>query len=141
LPIAAVFGVVACTPDPAPSNDDLDDDETDTGDGDPGDGDPGDRDPGDGDGDGDPVEGLSYWKDAKAIIDAGCVTCHVAGGIGPFALETWEQVEQFAPILAPAIADLSMPPWPPNAECNSYHDDRSLTDAERELLLEWIAIG
>lgn len=129
---------LSCASDPAPS-----DGGSETGDGD-GDGDSGDGD-GDGDttgdGDGDPNEGLSYWKDAKAILDARCVTCHVEGGIGPFALESWEQVEPFAPIIAPAIADLTMPPWPPNAECNSYEDDRSLTDAERELLLEWVAIG
>src|SRR5690606_17414416 len=47
----------------------------------------------------------------------------------------------FALILGPAIADLSMPPWPPNADCNSYEDDRSLTLEQRELLLEWIALG
>ena len=110
------------------------------GDGDPstGDGDP--TTTGDGDGDGDGVA-LSYWKDAKSVIDHNCVTCHVAGGIGPFALETWDQVEQFAPLLGAAIGALTMPPWPPNAECNSYEDDRSLATAERELLLEWIAAG
>lgn len=112
------------------------------GDGDPstgdGDGDPGDGDPGDGDGE---ASTATYWKDTKPVLDARCVSCHVAGGIGPFALETWEQVEQWAPILAPSIGDLSMPPWPPSETCNTYSDDRSLTLAERELLLGWIDAG
>ena len=84
---------------------------------------------------------MTYWKDAKALLDANCVTCHRDGGIGPFALETWDQVEQWAPVLSPSIGDLSMPPWPPNADCNTYEDQRSLELAERELLLEWIAAG
>jgi hypothetical protein len=112
------------------------------GDGDPstGDGDPstGDGDPGDGDGE---AASATYWEDTKAIIDAHCVSCHVEGGIGPFALETWAQVEEWAPILAPAIGNLSMPPWPPNPTCNTYADARSLTVAERELLLGWIDLG
>jgi hypothetical protein len=134
---------VACSDDARTQTDEVGDGDGDPGDGDPGDGDPGDGDPGDGDpGDGDPSDdGLTYWKDAKRVLDSHCVTCHVDGGIGPFALESWAQVQQWAPILAPSIADLTMPPWPPNPECNSYHDDRSLTLADRELLLEWIAIG
>ncbi|MFO7563356.1 MAG: hypothetical protein R6X02_11995 [Enhygromyxa sp.] len=145
LSLVVCLGAVGCTPEPEPSGDDeVGDGDGDPGDGDSGDGDSGDGDPGDGDsgdGDGDPHAGPTYWKDVKAVLDSACVSCHVDGGIGPFALATWEQVEAFAPILAPAIADLSMPPWPPNAECNSYEEDRSLSEAERELLLEWIAIG
>ncbi|HVI02225.1 MAG TPA: hypothetical protein VM869_26105, partial [Enhygromyxa sp.] len=125
LPFALALTSIACASDPATSEGDGASETGDgDGDGDPGDGD-GDGDGESGDGDGEPSEGLTYWKDAKAILDARCVTCHVAGGIGPFALESWDQVEPFAPIIAPAIADLSMPPWPPNAECNSYEDERS----------------
>jgi hypothetical protein len=133
-----LLALAACTD--APSLD-GEGDGSDTGTPGDGDGDPGDGDGDPGDGDGDPSEGLTYWKDAKAVLDANCVNCHLEGGIGPFALSTWAQVEQFAPVLGPSIGDLSMPPWPPNADCNSYEDDRSLTLAERELLLEWIAVG
>ncbi len=111
------------------------DGDSDTGDGD---GDPGDGDPGDGDGE---AAAATYWKDTKSVIDARCVGCHTNGGIGPFALDTWAQVEQWAPILAPAIADGSMPPWPPADTCTTYEHDRSLTDGERELLLGWIDAG
>ncbi|PRP94442.1 hypothetical protein ENSA7_77760 [Enhygromyxa salina] len=94
-----------------------------------------------GDGDGDPVAALTYWKDAKPILDQYCVTCHLAGGIGPFALETWAQVQELAPILPPSIGDLTMPPWPPNPDCNSFEEDRSLPVEARELLLAWIDAG
>lgn len=85
--------------------------------------------------------GLTYWKDAKDILDRKCVGCHQDGEIAPFALETWEQVENFAPVLLPSIDDRSMPPWPPAADCNSFEEDRSLTEDERATLLDWIGEG
>ena len=94
-----------------------------------------------GDGDGEAALETTYWKDTKAILDAKCVGCHIDGGIGPFALETWEQVEALAPILGDSIESLSMPPWPPNAACNTYEHNRSLDDDERELVLGWLDAG
>lgn len=85
--------------------------------------------------------GLTYWKDAKAVIDARCVSCHQAGAIAPFALETWEQVENFAPLLGESIVAGSMPPWPPSADCNSFQHDRSLSAEQEALLLGWIDAG
>jgi hypothetical protein len=132
----------ACGEGPAQPQADTES-EGDSGSAGDGDGDPstGDGDGAPGDGDGEPSAAATYWKDTKEILDARCVSCHVEGGIAPFALETWPQVQQWAPILAPSIGDLSMPPWPPNPTCNTYADDRSLTLAERELLLEWIDAG
>lgn len=86
-------------------------------------------------------EALTYWKDTKAILDANCVSCHREGDIGPFALETWAEVEAIAPALTGAVADGTMPPWLPSGECNSFVDDRSLSDADRQALLSWIDAG
>jgi hypothetical protein len=154
LSVPVVLALAACAPEPTADEASTSGSSTSgDGDGDPStgesDGAPGDGDgaPGDGDGDGAPGDGdgdpsnLTYWKDAKAILDASCVTCHVDGGIGPFALETWAQVEQWAPIIRPSIDDRSMPPWPPNPSCNSYQHERSLSDHDRQVLLGWIDIG
>ncbi|NVB42639.1 monooxygenase [Pseudenhygromyxa sp. WMMC2535] len=84
------------------------------------------------------ASGLTYWKDTKAILDSRCVGCHAEGEVAPFSLETWEQVENFAPLLAASILDGSMPPWPPVAGCNDYLDERALTEDERETLLIWL---
>lgn len=83
----------------------------------------------------------TYWRDAKAILDARCATCHRAGDVGPFALETAEQAAEFAPLLPASIMDGTMPPWPPSAACNSYQHDRSLRAEEREVLLGWVEEG
>ncbi len=83
----------------------------------------------------------TYWKDTKLILDAACVSCHRAGEVAPFTLEGWDEVQNFAPVLAGAISDRSMPPWPPRAGCNEFANDRSLGEEEREILLDWIDQG
>ncbi|MCY1054277.1 monooxygenase [Nannocystis sp. SCPEA4] len=83
----------------------------------------------------------TYYRDTKAILDKHCATCHRPGDVAPFSLETGEEAQMFAGLLAPAIEAGTMPPWPPSSECNSYEHDRSLPAADRELLLAWIADG
>ena len=146
LPVTLVLtlSAAACTAVPGSGEAEASSSESSSGSEDdgPGDGD-GDGPDGDGDGeasgDGDGTNApLSYWADTKAIIDAKCVSCHVDGGIGPFALETWEQVEQWAPLLGSEIAEGSMPPWPPNASCNEYEGHRGLSTQEHDAMLSWI---
>lgn len=80
----------------------------------------------------------TYWRDAKAVLDRKCVTCHQPDAVAPFSLETFEQAHELAPILVGAIESGTMPPWPPNASCNEYQGSRALDEGERELLLAWI---
>jgi hypothetical protein len=83
----------------------------------------------------------TYWRDAKPVIDAKCADCHEAGDIGPFALSSYAEVAAVAAILPSSIESESMPPWPPADACNEYRHDRSLDEAEQELLLTWLAEG
>lgn len=84
---------------------------------------------------------LTYHRDIKAILDSKCATCHRAGDIAPFALTTYEEASTFAQVLIPALEDRTMPPWHPDAACNDYQHDRSLSDEQRTNILEWIDLG
>lgn len=84
---------------------------------------------------------LTYYADAKPILDAKCVNCHVKGGIAPFALETYEQVLAQKSAIVGAITSGSMPPWPPANDCNTYLGDRSLTADQIATLKGWAEAG
>jgi Copper type II ascorbate-dependent monooxygenase, N-terminal domain/Copper type II ascorbate-dependent monooxygenase, C-terminal domain len=84
---------------------------------------------------------LTYHRDARAIIEARCTACHRDGDIAPFPLTTYEEVELMVGAMAGAIASGEMPPWQPADGCNSYGDDFSLRDQERETLLAWLGSG
>jgi hypothetical protein len=83
----------------------------------------------------------TYWRDAKPVIDQKCASCHRAGDIAPFALTDHAEVAAVAGILPGSIESKTMPPWPPAEACNEYRHDRSLDEAEQELLLTWLAEG
>ena len=60
-----------------------------------------------------------------------CVACHTQGGVGPFALETYEEVTLVKARLAQAVAQGTMPPWPPDESgtCPPLQGSRRLSAA------------
>lgn len=89
-------------------------------------------------GQGDALDGLSYWADAKPVLDANCVTCHQDGGIAPFSLTTYAEAAAVAVPLRNAVEARTMPPWQPADGCTDYAGDTSLSDADRDTLIAWV---
>ncbi|MCA9670137.1 MAG: hypothetical protein KC503_31290 [Myxococcales bacterium] len=86
----------------------------------------------------------TYHEHVKAIVARNCLTCHVTGGIGPFALDSYQALSSRAPIVAAAVADQRMPPWPPSADgdrCEKLQHARKLSAAERDIIARWVAGG
>ena len=83
----------------------------------------------------------TYYGEAKAILDARCVTCHQVGDIGPFPLTTYQEVMPFKGTVRWAIANGTMPPWQPSDDCNTYRDNIDLTPSEKDVLLAWLDGG
>ncbi len=85
---------------------------------------------------------LTYHARVERIVQQNCVECHRAGGTGPFALETYDQVVARRGAVKRAVGDKAMPPWfaaPPAAgEHTPWLNDRSLTAADRADLLAWL---
>ncbi|MCA9709739.1 MAG: monooxygenase [Myxococcales bacterium] len=88
-----------------------------------------------------PVATYTYWRDAKAILDAKCGGCHQPDDIAPFPLTTYEQVRAVAAVLPASLEAETMPPWPPADGCQEYAHARSLDEADKALLLTWLDEG
>ena len=84
---------------------------------------------------------VTYYRDIKPILDASCTQCHTPGNIAPFSLLTYDEARPFAIVLADSVDDGTMPPWPPDNACRSYPHDRSLPEAQRQLLRAWAELG
>lgn len=85
--------------------------------------------------------GKTYYQDVKPIVDAKCTMCHVADGIAPFPLDNYEDIADRSGAVKDALIDGTMPPWPPNADCNTYYGDRSIDDTQRQTIVDWIDQG
>jgi hypothetical protein len=86
--------------------------------------------------------GPTYWKDAKAVLDANCVRCHTEHGVAT-SFDDPATVQALAPTIAAYTAEGRMPLPAPDPDCRAYQDsDRyTLTAEEQAVLQAWADAG
>jgi hypothetical protein len=90
----------------------------------------------------DPGGPVSFHKDIRPLVEARCVGCHIAGGSGPFPLDTWANVEPLSAAVVSAVKSRHMPPWlADSTDCTKIRDDQRLSAAQLELFGAWEAAG
>jgi mono/diheme cytochrome c family protein len=87
------------------------------------------------------AEALTYYHDVQPIVQAKCSGCHNPQGIGPFPLLTADDVTSRKTLIRAAVAQKTMPPWPPADSCTTYQHDRSLSEAQIATVTGWIDQG
>lgn len=86
--------------------------------------------------------GLTYYKDVLPITQVACNGCHTTGGIGPFPLDTYEAARPRSVLMADAVKNKRMPPWPAAKDCGGpFVGDRTMTDAQIDTLVKWAEGG
>jgi peroxiredoxin len=88
-----------------------------------------------------PTGEITFTKHIAPILNARCVECHRTGEIGPFTLSSYEDVLGWEQTILEVVGENRMPPWNANPEYGHFKNDPRLTDAERELLRNWVANG
>ncbi len=90
-----------------------------------------------------PVGDVTYYGDVRPILAEHCVGCHVAGGIGPFPLDTYAVTRGLSQRIMEVTRDRIMPPYlaDNSGECQTFRDARWLSDRELEVLAAWHAQG
>ncbi|MFM1868161.1 MAG: hypothetical protein RL591_1569, partial [Planctomycetota bacterium] len=92
---------------------------------------------------------VTYTRDISRIINANCVECHREGGVGPFRLDSYEAVARRATMIRAVTEEGTMPPWfaaPMHGKDgialeSPWANDRSMSEAEKDAILAWIAAG
>jgi mono/diheme cytochrome c family protein len=79
----------------------------------------------------------TYYVDVQPILAKNCVSCHVAGGIGPMALDNPKDVVQWADRIAEVTKSEYMPPWPPGRDSQQFLNERRLGSATKKTLEDW----
>jgi hypothetical protein len=90
-------------------------------------------------------DGVTYHNRISRLLQANCLECHRQGGVAPFGLETYEQVNAKAGMIRRMVERGLMPPWfagkPQNGAHSPWINDRSLAEQDRADLLAWLANG
>lgn len=84
---------------------------------------------------------LTYYHDIAPIFASHCARCHHPDSAAPFSLLTSEQVIANAEMIAEVVRDETMPPWYASRQHGNFQNDASLSTAEKDKLLSWIASG
>lgn len=86
---------------------------------------------------------LTYHNQIQRILQARCVECHREGGVGPFPLDTYEDVIENAAMIRKQVERGAMPPWfaatPPSGESSPWLNDASLSPQDKKDLLTWLS--
>lgn len=84
---------------------------------------------------------LTYHRDVKPILDSKCAQCHVDGGIAPFPLTAYDEVEPYAELIRADVEAGVMPPWRAIGPLDIYEGDRRLSDEQKDTVVSWVDQG
>ncbi len=85
---------------------------------------------------------VTYHRDVARILQQHCISCHLPGGVAPFALDSLAAVRDRARVISRVVEERTMPPWfaapPPPGTPSPWAHDRSLPERDRADLLAWL---
>ena len=84
---------------------------------------------------------VTFTKQVSRILQKNCQECHRAGQVAPMELSSYEDALNWSETIEEVIKQKRMPPWHADPAFGKFSNDRSLTAADREALLTWVAQG
>jgi hypothetical protein len=82
-----------------------------------------------------------YSKDVAPILKEKCTACHVQGGIAPFAMNNYNVVLGFSPMIREVLLTKRMPPAQVDPHVNRFKNANYITTNELQTLVHWIDAG
>ena len=84
----------------------------------------------------------TFNKDVAPILSKNCSNCHRTGEIGPMPLLTFKDARPWAKAIATRVQNGTMPPWHADDPTHKkFSNDRSLSAADKDVLVKWAAGG
>ena len=88
------------------------------------------------------AESVSYANDIAPILEQRCVTCHMEGGIAPFAMSNHQMIQGWSPMIREVIYTKRMPPGQiDNDYVEDFHNVSFISIEESQKLVHWIDQG
>jgi peroxiredoxin len=84
---------------------------------------------------------VTFTRHIAGLLEDHCVACHRPGQVGPFALIDYDEVAGWGAMIKEVVAEGRMPPWSANPEFGHFANDARLSDAEKQLIHDWVDGG
>jgi thiol-disulfide isomerase/thioredoxin len=86
-----------------------------------------------------PATPVTYNEHVLPLLQTHCQDCHHAGAPeAPFALASYQEAVDHAPMIAEVVTEQRMPPWYASREHGHFTNYRGMTAGERTLLADWV---
>jgi Flp pilus assembly protein TadD len=83
----------------------------------------------------------TFNKDIAPLIFEHCAACHRPGEAGPFSLLSYQDVRRHATQIVSVTRQRYMPPWLPEQGHGDFVGERRLSDAQIDMIQEWVKEG
>lgn len=84
---------------------------------------------------------VTFANQISRILQKNCVDCHRPGEIAPFSLIDYDEVAGWSEMIGEVVREQRMPPWHANPKHGEFKNDARLTEADKQLIYQWIADG
>jgi hypothetical protein len=84
---------------------------------------------------------VTFDREIRAILQARCAGCHIAGGPAPMPFTTYEDVRPWARGIKDQVLTRRMPVWHAAHGYGAFANDPSLTPAEMAIIASWVDGG
>jgi hypothetical protein len=88
-----------------------------------------------------PSKKYTYSEHIAPIMKQHCERCHQPGTAAPFSLLSYDDVAGNAEMIAEVVKQQRMPPWYASSKYGTFTNDRTMSKAERDVLLDWVRSG
>jgi hypothetical protein len=79
----------------------------------------------------------TFYKDVLPVLQRNCQSCHRPGEAAPMALLTYQDARPWAAAIKQALLTKKMPPWFADAAYGHFANDRTLSKADIDTVVEW----
>lgn len=84
---------------------------------------------------------VTFCKQVARVLNQHCVECHRPGEIGPFSLTDYADVTGWGDTILQTIDAGRMPPWNARPDIGHFRNARSMSDADKQVLRDWVDAG
>lgn len=84
---------------------------------------------------------ITYAQHVVGVLQKHCLECHRAGDIGPFAMNSYDEVAGWADTMLETIDNGRMPPWHADPKYGHFANARFMPDSDKQIIRDWIAGG
>ena len=83
----------------------------------------------------------TYSEHIAPMLQQHCFPCHTPGDIAPWAMTSYNVIQEFSELIKSAVLAGEMPPWHADPKYSAFSNTKSMSDEEIATLVDWIDRG